>query len=125
MSQFAPASSSGGHVLAWRPGVKLECFISNKHNISTWCYSDPPNSSWILSCIYGHSDKRDKLAVWDSFTYVGEGFVRTWLCIRDLNYVLDQSEKLGDRHVTSSSHCPFKHFIGHFGLMDLGFVGNP
>jgi hypothetical protein len=95
MSQFALVSFSGGLVLAWRPGVEFECFISNKHNISAWCYSDPLNSSWILSCIYGPFNKRDKLAFWDSFTSVGEGFVRPWLCIRDLNYVLDQSKKLG------------------------------
>jgi hypothetical protein len=38
---------------------------------------------------------------------------------------LDQSEKLEGRLVASSSHCPFKQFIDHFGLVDLGFVGNP
>jgi hypothetical protein len=55
--------------------VELECFITNKHNISAWCYFDPPNSPWILFCIYDPPDKRDKLAFWDSFTSVGEGFV--------------------------------------------------
>jgi hypothetical protein len=125
MTQFAPAGSSGGLVLTWRPGVELECFITNKNHISAWCYSDPPYNPWILSCIYGPPDSRDKLAFWDSFTSVGEGFVSPWLCIGDLNYVLDQSEKLGGRPVASSSHCPFKLFIDHFGLVDLGFVGNP
>jgi hypothetical protein len=38
---------------------------------------------------------------------------------------LDQSEKLGGRPVASSSNCPFKGFIDHFGLVDLGFSGNP
>ena len=70
-------------------------------------------------------DKRDKLAFWDSFTTVGEVFVSPWLCIGDLNYVLDQSEKLGGRLVASSSHWPFKQFIDHFGLVDSRFVGNP
>jgi hypothetical protein len=41
MCQFATVGSSGGLVLAWRLGVDLECFISNKNNISAWCYSDP------------------------------------------------------------------------------------
>jgi hypothetical protein len=81
MTQFAHAGSSGGLVLTWRLGVELECFITNKHNISAWCYSDPPNNPWILSCIYGPPDSRDKLAFWDSFTSVGEGFVSPWLCI--------------------------------------------
>jgi hypothetical protein len=39
--------------------------------------------------------------------------------------VLDQSEKLEGRPIVSSSHYPFKHFIDHFGLVYLGFVGNP
>jgi hypothetical protein len=39
--------------------------------------------------------------------------------------VLDQNEKQGGRLVASSSFCPFKQFIDHFGLMDLGFAGNP
>jgi hypothetical protein len=42
MTQVATSGSSGGLVLTWRPGVDLECFISNKNNISAWCYSDPP-----------------------------------------------------------------------------------
>ena len=90
VTQFVPVGSSGGLVLSWRPGVELDCFITNKHNILAWCYSDPPNSPWILSYIYGPLDKRDKLAFWDSFTSIGEGFVSPWLCIEDLNYVLDQ-----------------------------------
>jgi hypothetical protein len=39
--------------------------------------------------------------------------------------VLDQSEKSGGRPVNSSSHCPFKKFIDHFGMIDVGFAGNP
>ena len=105
--------------------MELECFISNKHNIFASFYSNPPHSPWILSYIYGPPDKRDKLAFWDSLSSVGDGFVSPWLCIGDLNYVLNQSEKLGGRLVASSSHCPFKQFIDHFGLVDLGFVGNP
>jgi hypothetical protein len=65
------------------------------------------------------------LAFWDSLSFVGDGFVSSWLSIGDLNYVLSQSKKLGGRPVASSSHCPFKQFIDHFGLVDLGFVGNP
>jgi hypothetical protein len=38
---------------------------------------------------------------------------------------LVQSEKHGGRLVASSSHCPFKRFIDHFGMIDLGFTGNP
>jgi hypothetical protein len=77
-----------------------------------------------LSCIYGPLETINKLAIWDSLTAVGEDFASLWLCIDDFNFVLDQSEKLGGKLVASSFHCPFKHFIDHLGLVDLGFVGN-
>jgi hypothetical protein len=53
MSQVVATGTSGGLVLSWRPGVDLECFVSNKNNISTWCFSDCPQSPWILSCVCG------------------------------------------------------------------------
>jgi hypothetical protein len=56
------------------------------------------------------------------FSLVFEAF---WLCICDFNSVLDQTEKIGGRPVASSSHCPFKSFIEHFGMIDVGSVGNP
>jgi hypothetical protein len=36
---------------------------------------------WILSCVYGPLNKRDKFAFWDSFTFIGENFVGPWLCL--------------------------------------------
>jgi hypothetical protein len=87
--QVAPVGSRGGLALTWRPGVDLECFITNKNNILAWCFSDPTHSPWILSCIYGPPDIREKPAFWDSFTAASDNFVSPWLCIGDLNFVLD------------------------------------
>ena len=106
--QVAPVGSKGGLALSWRPGVDLECFISNKNNISAWCFSDPTHYPWILSCIYGLPDLREKLAFWDSFTTISDNFVSPWMCIGDLNFVLDQSMRQGGRLVASSFSCPFK-----------------
>jgi hypothetical protein len=125
MCQVAPIGSNGGLALSWRPGVDLDCFISNKNHISAWCLSDPSYSPWIISCIYGPPNLRDKSAFWDSITFVSDNFACPWLCIGDLNFVLDQSKKQGSRFVASSSSCPFKKFIDHSGLVDLGFAGNP
>ena len=38
---------------------------------------------------------------------------------------MDQSKKSGGRPVDSSSHYSFGGFIDHFGMIDVGFVGNP
>jgi hypothetical protein len=125
LTQVVASGTSGGLVLSWRPGVDLECFSSNKNNIIAWCYSDPPQSPWILSCVYGPSKRSDRAAFWDNFAAIGEGFEASWLCIGDFNSMLDQSEKRGGRPVDSSSHCLFKKFINHFGMIDVGFAGNP
>ena len=125
MTLIAPTGTNGGLVLAWRLGVELESFLSNKNNIFTWCFSDPPNCPWILSCKYGPRDTSNKPAFWDSLTTVGKDFVSPWLCISDFNFVIDQSEKLGGRPIASSSNCPFRNFIDQLGLVNLEFVGNP
>ena len=62
---------------------------------------------------------------WESFASIGDSFEASWLYIGDFNSVLAQSEKQGGRPVTSSSHCPFRSFINHFGMIDLGFAENP
>jgi hypothetical protein len=125
MTQVAASSSSGGLVLPWRPGVDLECFTSNKNNISVWCYSNPPQSPWILSCVYGPPKRMDRLDFWESFAAIGNGFEASWLCIDDFNSVLDQSEKIGGKPISSSSNYSFRKFIDHFGMIDVGFAGNP
>jgi hypothetical protein len=61
----------------------------------------------------------------NSFSVLGGNFDGAWLCIGDFNHILDQSEKLGGRTFASTSSCPFKSFIDRFGLIDLGFSGNP
>ena len=62
---------------------------------------------------------------WESFASFRDSFEASWLCIGDFNSILAQSEKQGGRPVTSSSQCHLRSFINHFGMIDLGFAGNP
>jgi hypothetical protein len=62
------------------------------------------------------------MAFWDSFASIGERLKAFWLCIGDFNFILVQSEKQGGKLVAGSSHFPFKRFIDHFGMVDLGYV---
>jgi hypothetical protein len=103
----------------------LNAFLQTKTTSLHGVILIPPQSPWILSCIYGPSKRSDRAAFWDNFAAIGEGFEASWLCIGDFNSVLDQSEKRGGRLVDSSSHCLFKKFIDHFGMTDVGFAGNP
>jgi hypothetical protein len=120
-----PSGTKGGLLLAWRHGVDLECFLTDVNKISAWCYSDPPNSPWILSCIYGPPYRKYDGCFWDSLSAMGDNYSAPWLCIGDFNKILDQSEKIGGRPFACSSCDPFREFINHHGLIDLGFTGNP
>lgn len=62
---------------------------------------------------------------WNVFSVNSEDSNIPWLCIGDLNHILSQSEKLGGQPYGSPSSCPFRSFIDRFGLIDLGFTGNP
>jgi hypothetical protein len=48
-----PLTLKEGFLLAWQHGVDLVGCSLSANILSTWCYSDPPNNPWLLSCIYG------------------------------------------------------------------------
>ena len=71
MAHASPSSSKGGLLLAWRHSVDIKCFSASVNIINVWYYSDPPNTPWLLSCIYGPPEKQYKSAFWDSLLDVG------------------------------------------------------
>jgi exonuclease III len=57
MVHAPPFSFKGRLLLTWRHDVDLKCILTFVNTINVWCYSDPLNSPWLLSCIYGCSDQ--------------------------------------------------------------------
>ena len=55
----------------------------------------------------------------------GKDYYGPWLCIGDFNMILSLSEKFCGRLFACSSYDPFLSFLDSFGLVDLGFSGNP
>ena len=125
MSHAPPTGSQGRLLLTWRHGVDLECFSISDNTIYTLCYSDPPNKPWLLTCLYGPPEWKNKPAFWESLLHEGNNYYGPWLCIGDFNMILSQSEKYGGTLFACSSTDPFRHFLDSFGMVDLGFVGNP
>ena len=48
-----------------------------------------------------------------------------WLCIGDFNKICSQSDKFGGRPYACSSNDAFHGFLDTYGMIDLGFFGNP
>ena len=125
MSHVSPIGSKRELLLAWQHGVDLKCFSSTVNTINAWCYSDSPNKPWLLTCIYGSPDKTNKSIFWDSILNERKDYHGPWLCIGDFNMILSQSDKYGGRPFACSSNDPFRSFLDSFGMIDLGFSGNP
>ena len=125
MSHASPSSSKEGLLLAWHHGVDIECILASINIINVWYYSDPPNKPQLLSCIYGPPEKHNKAKFWDFLLDVGKGYHRPWMCIGDFNTILSQSEKYGGRPYACSSNDAFHGFLDSFGMINLGFGGNP
>jgi hypothetical protein len=95
------------------------------NKINAWCYSDPPNTPWLLSCIYGLPDKQFKSVFWETLLHEGSGYNGPWMCIGDFNMIMSQSDKFGGRPYACSSNDAFHCFMNSLGMIDLGFSGNP
>jgi hypothetical protein len=125
MLHAPPSGTKGGLLLAWRHGVDLVCCSSSTNILSAWCYSDPPDTLWLLSCIYGPLVHNNKTMLWDSLLDVGRDFNGPWLCISDFNMILSQSSKQGGRPYASSSSNAFHGLLDSCGMIDLRFSSNP
>ncbi|KAK3033681.1 hypothetical protein RJ639_034560 [Escallonia herrerae] len=88
--------------LAWKLGVDLEIVSASANLISGLVFSDPTDTPWMLTAIYG-----------------------PWLGIGDFNEILAISDKRGGRPYASPSHGGFPSVMLEKGLVDLGFSGNP
>jgi hypothetical protein len=105
--------------------VDLVCCSSSVNILSAWCYFGPHNNLWLLSCIYGPPVYKNKFMFWESLLDVGKDYYGPWLCISDFNMILSQSDKYDGRPYACSSNDDFHSFLDLFGMIDLGFSGNP
>jgi len=104
--------------------VELECFVTNMHTISAWCYSDPSHHPRLLSCIYGSPYYSSQAQFWDNIMSIGDKYYGPWLCIGDFHMILDQTNKSGGLPFASSSDDFFRTFMNDCGMVDLGYSGN-
>ncbi|KAB1200992.1 hypothetical protein CJ030_MR0G005316 [Morella rubra] len=50
---YPPEGHRGGIVFAWKNSVDVELVAINQNSISLLVYSDPLNTPWLISCVYG------------------------------------------------------------------------
>jgi len=62
---------------------------------------------------------------WTTLVVFGDNCDFPWLCIGDFNAITAQHDKLGGRPFPMFSRNTFSSFMNQFGMIDLGFSGNP
>ncbi|KAK3012916.1 hypothetical protein RJ639_009673 [Escallonia herrerae] len=116
---------SGGLCLAWKNGVDLEITLQTKNIINALIFSDPPDTPWMLSAVYGPPHWECKRKFWTDMSVLAAAFEGPWTCIGDFNAVANQTEKKGGRPVANPSSGGICEFINQHHMIDLGFSGNP
>jgi hypothetical protein len=51
-SQFPPVGHKRGLFVTWKTGFSLEPICIDQNHITCLVISDPPLSSWLISCVY-------------------------------------------------------------------------
>ncbi|PON86465.1 Endonuclease/exonuclease/phosphatase [Trema orientale] len=90
---FVPAKGrSGGFCLCWRDGVELEPHFMSKNIIAAVVYSDPPNTPWSLSAIYGPPAAASRREFWHSIPGLLARTTPSKLLMGDFNSVMHDYE---------------------------------
>jgi len=120
-----PSSSRGGLLLAWRIDINIVSFYVSCNIICVWYYSDDPCIKCLLTFVYGHPYKNLCADFWNAMKNFGTFYNDPWVCIGDFNVIISPDDKLGSRPFDSHSSNPFIDFMDGYGMIDLGFCGNP
>ena len=96
----------------------------DQHHISCMVVYDPPQCSWLISCVYAPYTVQNCFALWSNLSALGNSFSGARLLLGDFNAILSSIDKCGGRSFGSTSHMDFVDFVQTNALVDLGFVGN-
>jgi hypothetical protein len=123
--QAPPSGSRGGLFLAWKNDINLSDFYVSHDMICAWCSSDSHTIKWLISFVYGPPYQKSNSDFWTTLAAFVDNCDFPWFCIGDFNAITAQHDKLGGRPFQMFSRNTFSFFMNQFGMIDLGFSGNP
>lgn len=76
----------------------------------------------FFTWVYATIDFNLKLRLWQHLVSFSKEVVRSWMCIRDFNEIVDDSEKVGGCSRKKKQFKAFNNMISDANLIDLGFI---
>lgn len=116
-------NKKGGLALLWNNCWNWSIILVSKWIIEVLVESDQRQKwiAWFYHCLVERMLRR---AFWEDLTSKVISRLNSWICLGDLNDVLDQNEKVGGRLATYKSNLFLRTFVGTVGAVDIGFYGN-
>jgi len=99
-------------LLAWKTDISIASLSVSSNIISVWYSSVDPTVKCLFSFIYGPPYKKTNSNFWTILRNFGCSYFEPWLC-------------LGGKPYDNFSLNPLLDFVDVFGMVDLGFLGNP
>lgn len=119
-----PIGSSGGLALWWKFPFELEILDASKNYIVVNLRKGPEGTWGVVTFIYGAPKEQDRGDVWQEVRKFDPGDGIPWVCLGDMNDILEGGEKSGGRIRSESSLSAFQEFVFDGKLIDIGFKGS-
>ena len=122
---FVPrVNNGGGSVLFWKNSVEIDIESSSVNHIDATVNKNS-NDPWRFTGFYGEPETHKRQESWDLLRNLHGQSSLPWLCARDFNELIKQSEKRGGRLRPYAQMQIFRVALDESELMDLGFKGFP
>jgi hypothetical protein len=118
-----PVGRSGGLALLWKKECDIEIYNYSRHHINAIVRDDESSPLWKLTGFYGHPKSARRGESWALLKHLKSFQPVPWLCARDFNEILEQSEKEGAAIQRESQMESFREALEECGLCDLGYTG--
>ena len=118
-----PVGKSGGLALLWREVNELEIQNYSRRHINAIVTNLTTGVQWKLTGFYGHPEWNKRKESWDLLQHLQSYSPIAWLCIGDINEILEQSEKWGANPRREGQMELFRSALEKCNLSDLGYSG--
>ncbi|XP_075640491.1 uncharacterized protein LOC142612260 [Castanea sativa] len=117
-------NNGGGLVLYWKNSVEIDIESSSVNHIDV-IVNRHSGEPWRFTGFYGEPETHRRQESWDLLRSLHGRNSLPWLCARDFNEIIKQSEKLGGRLRPYAQMQIFREALDECELTDLGFKGFP
>ena len=113
----------GGLALYWSNLINLNVESYSKNHINA-IINKGARDAWRFTGFYGEPVMHKCHESWDMLHQLSNRFKLPWLCSRDFNKIVRNSEKLGGSYKSHAQVQLFCDVIDECGFIDLGFIGS-